>query len=159
MTRCHKNSDLRPLKNSDPQKLRLTRCIKNSDPLGLYRKLRLPKNSDPPGESKTQILSCIVSQNFIVAKFNNLHIFYIQQLILMFNEIYLYSTFYICIQQYAFSFNFNQNYFHSTKIVVQLQPKNYNNYFIQQQYLLNFNQNYFHSTIIIIIQLLPCIVS
>ena len=62
----------------------------------------------------------------------------------MFNKIYLYSTFYICIQQYAFSFNFNPNYFHSTKIFVQLQPKiisfNKNNYststknnFIQQQ--------------------------
>ena len=57
---------------------------------------------------------------------------------------YIYSTFYIYIQQYAFSFNFNPNYFHSTKIFVQLQPKiisfNKNNYststknnFIQQQ--------------------------
>ena len=41
----------------------------------------------------------------------------------MFSKIYLYSTFYIYIQQYAFSFNFNPNYFHSTKIFVQLQPE------------------------------------
>ena len=41
----------------------------------------------------------------------------------MFNEKFLYSTFYICIQQYAFSFNFNQNHFHPTKIFVQLQPE------------------------------------
>ena len=41
----------------------------------------------------------------------------------MSNEIYLYPTFYICIRQYAFSFNFNQNYLHSTKIFLQLQPK------------------------------------
>ena len=41
----------------------------------------------------------------------------------MFNKIYLYSAFNIYIQQHAFSFNFNQNYFHSAKIVVQLQPK------------------------------------
>ena len=78
-----------------------------------------------------------------VAKFNNLNI-HIQQLIFMFSKIYLYSTFYIYIQQYAFSVNFNPNYFHSTKIFVQLQPKiisfNKNNYststknnFIQQQ--------------------------
>ena len=48
----------------------------------------------------------------------------------MFNEKFLYSTFYICIQQYAFSFNFNQNHFHPTKIVVQLQPElfSFNNY-------------------------------
>ena len=76
----------------------------------------------------------------------------------MFNNIYLYSTFYIYIQRYAFSFNFNPNYFHSTKIFVQLQPKiisfNKNicststkNNFIQQQYLFNFNHNYFYSTI------------
>ena len=82
---------------------------------------------------------------------------------------YIYSTFYIYIQQYAFSFNFNPNYFHSTKIFVQLQPKiisfNENNYststknnFIQQQYFFNFNPNYFLSTKIII-QLQPKIIS
>ena len=87
----------------------------------------------------------------------------------MFSKIYLYSTFYIYIQQYAYSFNFNPNYFHSTKIFVQLQPKiisfNKNSYststknnFIQQQYLFNFNPNYFHSTKIII-QLQPKIIS
>ena len=75
----------------------------------------------------------------------------IQQLIFMFNEIYLYSTFYIYIQQYAFSFNFNPNYFHSTKIIIQLQPTlfsfNKNSYststkiiLIQQKCLFNFNQ-------------------
>ena len=101
----------------------------------------------------------------------------------MFNKIYLYSTFYIYIQQCAFSFNFNQNYFHSTKylfnfnqnyfhstkIFVQLQPNiiSFNKYvcststknnFIQQQYLFNFNPNYFHSTKIIT-QLQPEIIS
>jgi len=73
-----------------------------------------------------------------------------------FKKIYLYSTFYICLQQYTFSFNFNPNYFHSTKIFVKLEPKliSFNNIcststknnFTQQQYLFNFNQNYFHST-------------
>ena len=54
-------------------------------------------------------------------------------------------------------FNFNQNYFHSTKIFVQIQPNiilfnkyvcstSTKNNFIQQQYLFNFNPNYFHST-------------
>ena len=101
----------------------------------------------------------------------------------MFNKIYLYSTFYIDIQQCAFSFNFNQNYFHSTKylfnfnqnyfhstkIFVQLQPNiiSFNksvcststkNNFFQQQYLFNFNPNYFHSTKIIT-QLQPEIIS
>ena len=93
--------------------------------------------------------------------FNNLYLcstryFYIQQLIFIFNN-------------YAFSFTFNPNYFHSTKIIIQLQPKlfsfnknvcststKYN--FIQQQYLFNFNPNYFHSTKIII-QLQPEIIS
>ena len=51
-------------------------------------------------------------------------------IIFMFNKIYLYSTFYVYIQQYAFSFNFNPNYFHSTKIFVQLQPK-----------IISFNKN------------------
>ena len=58
----------------------------------------------------------------------------------------------MCIQKYAFSCNFNQNYFHSTsiKIFVHLQPKliSFNNIpstsikiiFIQQKYLFNFNQ-------------------
>ena len=41
----------------------------------------------------------------------------------MFNKIYLYSAFNIYVQQHAFSFNFNQNYFLSTEIFVQLQPK------------------------------------
>ena len=48
----------------------------------------------------------------------------------IFNNLYLcttayilHSTFYIYIQQYAFSFNFNQNSFHATKLFVQLQPK------------------------------------
>ena len=72
----------------------------------------------------------------------------------MCNKIYLYSTFYFCIQQYTFSFNFNPNYFHSTKIFVQLQPKiisfTKNNYsastksnFIQQiqPKLFSFNKN------------------
>ena len=45
--------------------------------------------------------------------FNNLHLCLTR---------YIY-TFYICIQQYAFSFNFNQNYFHSTKIFIQVQRK------------------------------------
>ena len=49
-----------------------------------------------------------------------------------FKKLYLCSAKYIYIQQYAFSFNFNPNYFHSTKIFVQLQPKiisfNENNY-------------------------------
>ena len=55
------------------------------------------------------------------------------------------------IQECAFSFNFNQNYFHSAKIIVQFQPKlvSVNNNihststkvsFTQQKYLLNFNQ-------------------
>ena len=67
-----------------------------------------------------------------------------RQLVFVLSKIYLYSTFYINIQQYAFSFSLNPNYFHSTKIFVQLQPKiisfNKNNYststknnFIQQQ--------------------------
>ena len=62
----------------------------------------------------------------------------------------------------------NPNYFHSTKIFVQLQPKiisfNENNCststknnFIQQQYFFNFNPNYFLSTKIII-QLQPKII-
>ena len=62
--------------------------------------------------------------------------------------IYINSTFYIYIQQYAFSFNFNPSNFYSTKILVQLQPKitsfnknnnstSANNNFIQQQYLFN----------------------
>ena len=41
-----------------------------------------------------------------VAKFNSLHI-YIQRLLVMFNKIFSYSTFYIYIQQCVFSFNFN----------------------------------------------------
>ena len=48
----------------------------------------------------------------------------------IFNNIYLRSTRYIYIQQYAFSFNFNPNYFHSTKMFVQLQPK-----------IISFNKN------------------
>ena len=87
----------------------------------------------------------------------------------MFNKVCLDSTFYIYIQQDAFSFNFNPNYFYSTTIFVQLQPKlfsfNKNNYststtnnIIQQQYLFNFNPNYLHSTKIII-QLQPKIIS
>ena len=67
-----------------------------------------------------------------------------RQLVFVLSKIYLYSTFYINIQQYAFSFSLNPNYFHSTKIFVQLQPKiisfdknNFStstkNHFIQQQ--------------------------
>ena len=62
----------------------------------------------------------------------------------MFNKVYLYSIFYIYIQQDAFSFKFNPNYFHSTTIFVQLQP----NYFqvtkiiIQlQPKIMSFNNN------------------
>ena len=101
----------------------------------------------------------------------------------IFNNLYLCSTRYIYIQQCAFSFNFNQNYFHSTKylfnfnqnyfhstkIFVQLQPNiiSFNKYvcststknnFIQQQYLFNFNPKNFHSTKIIT-QLQPEIIS
>jgi len=87
----------------------------------------------------------------------------------MLSKVYLYSIFYIYVQQDAFSFNFNPNYFHSTTIFVQLQHKLFsctkNNYststknnVIQQQYLFNFNPNYFHSTKIII-QLQPKIIS
>ena len=75
----------------------------------------------------------------------------------MCNKIYLYSTFYFCIQQYTFSFNFNPNYFHSTKIFVQLQPKiisfNKNNYststknnFIQQESSRTFKTSSFNKT-------------
>ena len=52
-----------------------------------------------------------------VAKFNNLHI-YIQQLIFMLNKIYFYPTVYSYIQQYAFSFHIQLNYFYSTSIAI-----------------------------------------
>ena len=86
---------------------------------------------------------------------------YVQQDILIFNILYLYSTTRIFFQ-------LQPNYFHSTKIF-QLQPNiiSFNKYvcststknnFIQQQYLFNFNPNYFHSTKIIT-QLQPEIIS
>ena len=70
---------------------------------------------------------------------------YVHQDIFIFNILYF-------NQQCAFSFNFNQNYFHSAKIIVQLQAKlvSVNNNihststkvsFTQQKYLLNFNQS------------------
>ena len=122
-------------------------------------------------------------------------LFSFTKIFVQFQTIYLYSQHYIFvfvfngthflststkitfIQQKQFS-NFNQNYFYSTKIIVQLQPKkiffstpifvqlqpkiiSFNKnirststkiIFIQQKYLFNFNQNYFHSTKIIIIR-------
>ena len=61
----------------------------------------------------------------------------------IFNNIYLCSTRYIYIQQYAFSFNFNPNYFRSTKIFVQLQPEiiTFNNNRFVQPKLFSFNKN------------------
>ena len=82
--------------------------------------------------------NCFTIQQF------NLYI-YIQLLIFMFNKIFLYSTFYFCVHQYTFSFNFNQNYFPTN--ICSTSAKNN---FIQQEYLFNFNQNYFHPTIIFV---------
>ena len=88
----------------------------------------------------------------------------------IFNSIYLCSTRYIYIQQYAFSFNFNPNYFHSTKIFVQLQPKiisfNKNicststkDNYIQQQYICSTSTQIIFIQQKIIIQLQPNIIS
>ena len=104
---------------------------------------------------------CIYIRRYIIV-FNNTHFkknifLQLQPKIISFNNICWTSTKISFIQQ-QYSFNLNQNCFHSTKIFVQLQPKliSFNNnvcststkiIFIQQQRLFNFNQNHFHSRI------------
>ena len=84
----------------------------------------------------------------------------------MFNKIYLISTINIFIQQYAFAFNFNPGYFHSTTNIRSTSAKkvmlfNKNIYstssfaiLIQQKYVFNFKIHYLYSTKIFI-QLQP----